>query len=191
MGTPQGKLVIFSAPSGSGKTTLMKDIMDKDLNLAFSISACTRAPRGQEQNGIDYYFLSLESFKAKIANNEFLEFEEVYQDNFYGTLRSEVERLWSEGKHVVFDIDVVGGLNLKKQYGDQALAVFIQAPSVEDLKQRLIARDTDSEEALKVRLAKAEEEMSYAPQFDSIIINDDLTKAKEETFKVVSAFLKS
>jgi guanylate kinase len=185
----QGKLVIFSAPSGSGKTTLMRAIMERGLNLAFSISACTRAPRGQEVHGQDYYFLSVEDFKQKIAGDAFLEYEEVYKDNFYGTLKSEVERLWAAGKHVIFDIDVVGGVNLKQQFGEKALSVFVQAPSVAVLKERLISRNTDSEEALQVRLAKAEEEMTFAVQFDAVVVNDDLEKAKEETYNLVANFL--
>lgn len=185
----QGKLVIFSAPSGSGKTTLMRAIMGRGLNLAFSISACTRTPRGQELHGQDYYFLSVADFKQKIAEDAFLEYEEVYKDNFYGTLKSEVERLWAAGKHVIFDIDVVGGVNLKQQFGEKALSVFVQAPSVAVLKERLISRNTDSEEALQVRLAKAEEEMTFAQKFDAVVVNDDLDKAKDETYHLVANFL--
>lgn len=186
-----GKLVIFSAPSGSGKTTLMRAMMERDLNLAFSISACTRPPRGAEKHGVDYYFLSPEEFRQKIKADAFLEYEEVYPDRYYGTLKSEVERLWSLGKHVVFDIDVVGGLNLKKMYGEQALSIFVEAPSLEVLESRLRGRNTDKEADLAMRLAKAKEEMDYAPRFDVRIVNDDLDLAIEKTESIIRNFIAS
>lgn len=186
-----GKLVIFSAPSGSGKTTLMRAMMERNLNLAFSISACTRPPRGTEKHGVDYYFLSPEEFRQKIKADAFLEYEEVYEDRYYGTLKSEVDRLWSLGKNVVFDIDVVGGLNLKKMYGEQALSIFVEAPSLEVLESRLRGRNTDSEADLAMRLAKAKEEMDYAPRFDVRIVNDDLDQAIEKTESIIRNFIAS
>jgi guanylate kinase len=184
-----GKLIIFSAPSGSGKTTLVRYLLSQGLDLAFSVSCTSRAPRGTEQDGVDYYFLTPEEFRRRIENDEFLEYEEVYTDKFYGTLKSEVERLSSEGHTVVFDVDVKGGVNLKKYFGDQALSVFIQAPSVEVLRQRLIGRGTDSAEDIEKRVAKAAEEMTYAPQFDKVLINDDLATALAEADAMVDAFL--
>ena len=186
-----GKLVIFSAPSGSGKTTLMRAMMERNLNLAFSISACTRPPRGTEKHGVDYYFLSPEEFRQKIKADAFLEYEEVYEDRYYGTLKSEVDRLWSLGKNVVFDIDVVGGLNLKKMYDEQALSIFVEAPSLEVLESRLRGRNTDSEADLAMRLAKAKEEMDYAPRFDVRIVNDDLDQAIEKTESIIRNFIAS
>lgn len=185
-----GKLVIFSAPSGSGKSTLVNHLMSQpNANFAFSISCTSRAPRGEEQNGREYYFLTPEEFRKRIANDEFLEYEEVYADKFYGTLKSEVERLSDAGYTVLFDVDVKGGVNIKKFYGDRALSIFVQPPSVEELSRRLHSRGTDSEEVIKVRLDKAAYELTFAPQFDRIIVNDDLDKAKAEVVKVVDDFI--
>lgn len=185
-----GKLVIFSAPSGSGKSTLVNHLMSQpNANFAFSISCTSRAPRGEEQNGREYYFLTPEEFRKRIANDEFLEYEEVYADKFYGTLKSEVERLSDAGYTVLFDVDVKGGINIKKFYGDRALSIFVQPPSVEELSRRLHSRGTDSEEVIKVRLDKAAYELTFAPQFDRIIVNDDLNKAKAEVVKVVDDFI--
>lgn len=185
----QGKLIIVSAPSGSGKSTLVHYLMDQGLNLAFSVSCTSRQPRGQEQHGVDYYFLSADEFRQRIANDEFLEYEEVYTDKFYGTLKSEVERLSSEGKTVVFDVDVKGGVNIKRFYGDRALSLFIQPPSIEELSRRLHGRGTDTEEVIQQRLDKAAYELTFAPQFDQVIVNDQLEVAQQEILKVVSDFL--
>jgi guanylate kinase len=185
----KGKLIIFSAPSGAGKTTIVKHLLKKGFNLEFSVSATSRPPRGNEKHGKDYYFLTADDFKKKIANNEFLEWEEVYTDKFYGTLKSEVERIRREGKNVVFDVDVVGGCNIKDYYGDEALSVFIQPPSVETLEKRLKARSTDSEEVIKTRIEKAKYELSFAPRFDKIIVNDKLEEALEEAEKMLNEFL--
>ena len=186
----QGKLIVLSAPSGSGKTTLVKYLLHKEeLNLGFSISAASREPRSGEIHGNDYYFLSLREFKDKIKADEFLEWEEVYRDNFYGTLKTEIQRLWNKGKHVIFDIDVVGGLDIKRIYPDRTLAIFIKPPSIEELKIRLKKRKTESEDKINMRVAKASTEMATAPQFDAIITNDDLEKAKDEAYQLVSKFL--
>lgn len=186
----QGKLIVLSAPSGSGKTTLVKYLLNQEeLNLGFSISAASRQPRGGEIHGKDYYFLSLREFKDKIKAEEFLEWEEVYRDNFYGTLKTEVQRLWDNGKHVIFDIDVVGGLDIKSIYPDRTLAIFIKPPSIEELKIRLKKRKTESEDKINMRVAKASTEMATAPQFDAIITNDDLEKAKNEVYQLVKKFL--
>ena len=185
------KLIIFSAPSGSGKTTIVKEIMKQYPNLKFSISATTRPMRKGEQNGVDYHFLSPEEFKKKIKKNEFAEWEEVYTDRFYGTLNSEIERIWQQGNHVVFDVDVKGGLNLKKHFAEKALAIFVKAPSIQELEKRLKARATDSREDIKSRVEKAEYEMSFAPQFDKIIINDKLQEAVEKTSLLIAEFLKN
>lgn len=187
----QAKLVIFSAPSGSGKSTIVNFLMQEhpELRLAFSISCTSRAPRGTERHGVEYFFLSPEAFKAKIANDEFLEYEEVYPNRFYGTLKSQVENQCEAGQNVVFDVDVKGGCNIKKFYGDRALSVFIQPPSVEELRRRLVARGTDTPEVIEQRLAKAEYELTFADQFDRIIINDDLATAQAEALKIVSDFL--
>ena len=185
----QGKLIIFSAPSGSGKSTIVNYLLRCGVPVEFSISACSRAPRGEEKHGEHYYFLSPEEFKAKIDADEFLEWEEVYEGRYYGTLRSEVNRIWEKGKHVIFDIDVLGGVNLKKQFGDSALSVFIKAPSVEVLKERLIARNTEDQANLKMRLDKAEKEMTYAKEFDLVIINDDLETAQKEAYQKVTDFI--
>lgn len=184
-----GKLVIFSAPSGAGKSTIVNYLLSQNLNLQFSISATSRLPRGTEQHGVEYYFHSPDEFRQKIAEGEFLEYEEVYKDKFYGTLKSEVDRILDNGGNVVFDVDVVGGCNIKKYYGEKALSVFIQPPSVEELRRRLECRGTDAPEVIESRVAKAELEMTFAPQFDVVIVNDDLEKAKAETLKLVKDFL--
>ncbi len=184
-----GKLVIFSAPSGAGKSTIINYLLSQNLNLQFSISATSRPPRGTEKHGIEYYFLSPEEFRQKIDNDEFLEFEEVYKDRFYGTLKSEVERITNNGRNVLFDVDVVGGCNIKKYYGDKALSIFVEPPSVEELRKRLENRGTDSLEIISDRLAKAAIEMTFASQFDKIIINDNLDGAKAEVLKIVTEFL--
>ena len=185
----RGKLIIFSAPSGSGKSTIIQSLLNRDLNLSFSISATSRAPRGTEKNGVEYYFISPEEFRQRIANGEFLEYEEVYAGKYYGTLKSEVERILDSGRNVIFDVDIVGGLNIKKYYGDQALALFIQPPSIEELKRRLNHRATDAPEVIASRIAKAEYELSFAPKFDCIIVNDILEKAQEEAYQTIRQFL--
>lgn len=189
MSTPKGKLIIFSAPSGSGKSTLVQYLLTQVPGFAFSISATSRAPRGAEKDGVDYYFLSLEEFQQRVAEDAFLEWEEVYPGQCYGTLKSEVEKSWEDGNAVGFDIDVVGGKNLKAQFGDQALALFIQAPSIEELERRLVARGTDSPEKIKLRIEKASWEMNQSEYFDHIIINDDLDRAKAEAKKLLVDFL--
>jgi guanylate kinase len=189
MSTPKGKLIIFSAPSGSGKSTLVQYLLTQVPGFAFSISATSRAPRGAEKDGVDYYFLSLEEFQQRVAEEAFLEWEEVYPGQCYGTLKSEIEKSWSVGDAVAFDIDVVGGKNLKAQFGDQALALFIQAPSIEELERRLVARGTDSPEKIKLRIEKASWEMNQSEYFDHIIINDDLDRAKAEAKKLLVDFL--
>ena len=187
-----GKLLIFSVPSGAGKTTIVKRVLAKlDGRVAFSISASTRQPRGKEVDGVDYYFISKEDFLHRIAKHEFIEFEEVYSGTFYGTLRSEVERIWEEGKHVIFDIDVVGGLRLKSKFPDQALAIFVNPPSLEVLQERLTGRGTDSQDKLKERIAKAELELGYADKFDVILQNQDLEVACAEAEQLVTDFIKS
>ena len=183
------KAVIFSAPSGSGKSTIVSHILKLHPELKFSVSAASRAPRGDEKNGVAYWFISADEFRKRIANNEFVEYEEVYPGSFYGTLKSEVERIWDNGDAIIFDVDVKGGVNLKKYFGDRALSVFIQAPSVEVLRQRLVSRATDSQEAIERRVAKAAEEMTYADKFDHIIVNDDLQKAYADAERLVSDFL--
>lgn len=186
----QGKLIIFSAPSGSGKSTLVNYLMQQpDLDFAFSISCTSRAPRGTEQHGVEYYFLSPEDFRQRIANDEFLEYEEVYTDKFYGTLKAEVERLSEAGHVVLFDVDVKGGVNIKKFYGERALSIFVQPPSIEDLSLRLHRRGTDSEEVIQQRLDKAAYELTFASQFDRIIVNDDLETAEAEVLATVREFL--
>lgn len=184
-----GKLVIFSAPSGAGKSTIVNYLLSQDLNLQFSISATSRPPRGSEQHGVEYYFHSPDEFREKIKNEEFLEYEEVYTDKFYGTLKAEVERIVSNGGNVIFDVDVVGGCNIKKFYGKQALSVFIEPPSIDELRNRLINRGTDSPEVIEARIAKAEYELTFAPQFDVVIHNDNLEEAKAKAMRVVKAFL--
>jgi guanylate kinase len=185
----KGKLIIFSAPSGSGKTTIVKRLLETDLKLEFSISACTREKRENEVDGKDYYFLSIEAFKEKIDNNEFLEWEEVYPGSFYGTLLSELDRIWKNGNHIIFDIDVEGGANIKQEFGEDALAVFVMPPSIEELEERLRGRQTESEESLQKRLNKASQELTLADEFDEILVNDDLDFAVEESYDIVKYFL--
>jgi len=185
------KVVIFSAPSGAGKSTIVNHLLNRFPELEFSISATSRAPRGQEKHGVEYYFYSTEEFRDLIARDSFVEYEEVYAGSFYGTLKSEVERIWAKGHTIIFDIDVQGGVNLKRFFGDKALSVFIQAPSVEILRDRLIGRGTDTEEAIERRVAKAASEMEFADgKFDYVLINDDLQTAKDEAEKVIGDFLK-
>lgn len=186
----EGKLVIISAPSGAGKTTIVRHLLASGLNLAFSVSATTRAPRGTEADGLDYFFMSVPEFRKRIENNEFVEWEEVYKDLLYGTLKSEIERIWAKGNHVLFDVDVNGGLTLKKIFREKAIAIFIMPPSVEELENRLKDRGTDSEEKIRMRIDKAVEELKPADQFDDILINDDLDIAKAEAVRIVSGFLK-
>ena len=187
----KGKLLIFCAPSGSGKSTLVQWLMKEhpELNLRFSISCTTRQPRGTEQNGVEYFFITPSEFRQKIAEDAFVEYEEVYTDKFYGTLKSQVQTQIERGENVMFDIDVKGGCNIKQQYGGEALSLFIQPPSIKELRRRLTGRGTDSAEMVEQRLAKAEYEMSFAPKFDRIIINDDLEKAKEDVYSVIKEFL--
>ncbi len=185
----QGRLIIFSAPSGSGKSTIINSLLQKEFNLKFSISATSRAPRGEEKDGREYYFLSSEEFKKKIENDELLEWEEVYPGTYYGTLKSEVERITAKGNNVIFDLDVVGGLNIKRLYGSKALAIFVQPPSLDELMRRLTNRRTDTPEKIRERLAKAEEELSYVGKFDTVIINDDLDKAINLTEEALANFL--
>ena len=185
----EGKLVIFSAPSGAGKTTIVQHLLRQMPELEFSISATTRQPRGDEQDGKDYYFISLPEFTHRIAKKQFVEFEEVYTGTFYGTLRTEIERIWDKGKTVIFDIDVEGGMHLKRKYGEQALAIFVQPPSLEVLIERLTGRGTDSSEKLQERFAKAEKELNYAPQFDIILKNHDLETACKEARELVANFI--
>ncbi len=188
----KGKMLIVSAPSGSGKSTIVQWLMTEhpELKLYFSISCTSRAPRGTEQNGVEYFFLTPEEFRMKIQNDEFLEYEEVYENRFYGTLKQQVEDQRAQGQNVVFDVDVKGGVNIKKYYGDEALSLFIQPPSVAELRRRLEGRGTDTQEAIEQRLAKAEYEMTFASQFDHVVVNDDLEQAKQETLQLVSDFLK-
>lgn len=185
-----GKLIIFSAPSGTGKSTIINWLMNehKELNLAFSISCTSRQPRGTEQNGVEYFFLSPEEFRQKIADGEFLEYEEVYTDRFYGTLKSQVERQTADGQNVVFDVDVKGGCNIKRHYGDKALSIFIQPPSVAELRRRLEARATDAPEVIDQRVARAEYELGFASQFDRVVVNDDLETAKADALAVIKEF---
>ena len=184
-----GKLVIISAPSGAGKTTIVKHLLDSGLNLSFSVSATTRPIRGNEKDGEDYFFLTVQEFKKKIEKNEFVEWEEVYKDLFYGTLKSELERIWANGQHVLFDVDVKGGINLKNKFGTNSIAIFIMPPSVKELENRLVKRATDTSEKIRIRVEKAKEELKLANQFDTIIVNHQLDKAKEETLKIVASFL--
>ncbi|WP_298237376.1 guanylate kinase [uncultured Algibacter sp.] len=186
----QGKLIVFSAPSGSGKTTIVKHLLGiKDLNLEFSISATSREKRGEEINAKDYYFLSAKEFKNKIKNDEFLEWEEVYRDNFYGTLKTEVERIWAKGKNVIFDIDVSGGLRIKRKFPEETLSVFVKPPSIDELKIRLKKRKTESEDKINMRVAKASAELATAPLFDIIVVNDNLESALEEAYNHVNTFI--
>lgn len=187
----RGKLIIFSAPSGSGKSTIINWLMQQhpELSLAFSISCTSRPPRGTERNGVEYFFLSPDEFRQKISNGEFLEYEEVYADRFYGTLRSQVEKQLAAGENVVFDVDVKGGCNIKQAFGSRALSIFIQPPSVEELRNRLEGRGTDAPEVIADRIARAEFEMSFAPKFDRVVINDNLDEAKRQTLQLLTAFL--
>ena len=185
----EGKLIIFSAPSGSGKSTIINYLLDKGLNLAFSVSATSRAPRGTEQDGVEYYFLTPEEFRRRIEADEFLEYEEVYTDKYYGTLKSEVERLTAQGKNVVFDVDVLGGVNIKRFYGPRALSIFIQPPSIEALRERLVGRATDAPDVIEKRIDRAEFELSYAPQFDVCIVNDNLAEAQQATLETIREFI--
>ena len=186
----KGKLIVFSAPSGSGKTTIVRHLLGKeDLNLEFSISAATREARGEEVNGKDYYFMSTQDFKKHIKAEDFIEWEEVYRDNFYGTLKNEVERIWALGKNVIFDIDVAGGLRIKHKFPDETLAVFVKPPSVDELKRRLKERSTESDDKINMRIAKASVELATAPQFDVIIKNYDLEIALEEAYQLVKNFV--
>ena len=188
----KGKLLVFSAPSGSGKTTIVRHLLTKeDLNLEFSISAATRELRGQEVDGKDYYFMSIEQFKKHIKADDFIEWEEVYRDNFYGTLKSEVERIWAKGKNVIFDIDVAGGLRIKSKFSEETLAVFVKPPSVDELKRRLKERSTETDDKINMRIAKAHVELATAPQFDKVIKNYDLDVAKEDAYQLVKGFVNS
>ncbi|MCR5004049.1 MAG: guanylate kinase [Bacteroidales bacterium] len=185
----KGKTLIFSAPSGSGKSTIVNHILSLHPEIEFSVSATSRAPRGEEKNGKEYWFFSADEFRQMIKEDKFVEYEEVYSGSYYGTLKSEVERIWAKGHVIIFDVDVKGGVNLKKYFGDSALSVFVQAPSVEELRRRLVKRNTDSPEAIEKRVAKAAEEMTYAPQFDFVLINDDLDKAFKDAEEKIDAFL--
>mgnify|MGYP002316922191 CR=1 FL=1 len=185
-----GKVIIFSAPSGAGKSTVVGHLLKLHPEFEFSISATSRKPRGTEKDGVEYYFLSPEEFRARIAAGDFLEYEEVYTDKFYGTLKSEVERILAEGDNVIFDVDVVGGCNIKKYYGDRALSMFIQPPSIEELRRRLVGRATDAPEVIESRIAKASYELGFASKFDVVIVNDDLEKAKAEALQVIENFIK-
>lgn len=184
-----GKLVIFSAPSGSGKSTIINYLLQQHLDLCFSISATSRAPRGEEKDGKEYYFLSPDEFRRRIAAGDFLEYEEVYPDKFYGTLKSEVERILNEDKNVIFDVDVLGGCNIKQFYGERALSVFIQPPSIEELRRRLVGRGTDAPEVIENRIARAEYELSFADKFDVVIVNDKLDEAERQALQTLKAFL--
>lgn len=186
-----GKLIIFSAPSGSGKSTLINYLLTQDLHLAFSISATSRPPRGTEQNGVEYFFLSPEEFRRRIAVGDFLEYEEVYPDRFYGTLKEQVERQLEAGQNVVFDVDVVGGCHIKEFYGDRALSVFIQPPSIDELRRRLEGRGTDAPEVIQARVDKAAYELTFAPRFDHIVVNDNLEQAKAEALAILRDFLQT
>lgn len=189
MSQQKGSVIIFSAPSGSGKSTIINYLMGQGLNLHFSISATSRPPRGKEQNGVEYFFLTPEEFRSHIAQGDFLEYEEVYKDRYYGTLKAQVDAQLAKGENVVCDVDVLGGQNIKKHYGDRALSVFIQPPSIETLRERLIGRATDSMEVIEDRIARAEFELSFASKFDTIVVNDQLEVAQAETLKVIKDFL--
>ena len=185
------KVLIFSAPSGSGKTTLVKHCLEIFPELSFSVSCTTRSPRGSEVDGIDYHFITPDQFRAKIAEDAFVEFEEVYEDKYYGTLKSEVDKIWSSDKVVIFDVDVKGGISLKKYFADQALSIFIMPPSIEELERRLISRATDDAETIATRVEKAGEEMTYVNQFDVTVVNTDLDEAKKETEQIIKQFIRS
>jgi guanylate kinase len=182
-------VIIFSAPSGAGKTTLVKHALQSGLPLAFSVSACTRPMRPGELHGRDYYFMTVPEFREHIERGDFVEWEEVYENSYYGTLRSEVDRIWASGRHVLFDVDVKGGVMLKKQFGAKALAIFVKPPSVEELERRLIARSTDSKEVIRQRVAKAEYELGFAPQFDCTVVNDRLEDAQKEAVGLIREFI--
>ena len=187
----KGKLIIFSAPSGTGKSTIINGLMQnhKELNMAFSISCTSRAPRGTEQNGVEYFFLTPEEFKKRIKADEFLEYEEVYTDRFYGTLKSQVEKQCDAGQNVVFDVDVKGGCNIKKHYGSKAISIFIMPPSIEELRRRLESRATDAPGVIDQRIARAEFEIGFADKFDKVVVNDNLDKAKNEVLEIINDFL--
>ncbi len=185
----QGKLIIFSAPSGAGKTTIVRHLLDQSLPVAFSVSATSRAKRVGEQDGKDYWFLSVEEFKNRVEKGDFVEWEEVYPNQFYGTLRSEIERVHAQGNHVLFDLDVVGGLSLKRQFGDRALAIFVMPPSVQELENRLRSRSTESEESLQKRVEKAASELEYSKHFDRVVHNDNLEEAQQTAINLVKAFI--
>lgn len=186
----KGKLIVFSAPSGSGKTTIVRHLLKQEqFNLEFSISATSREKRGEEQEGVDYYYLSAKAFKNKIKNDEFLEWEEVYRDNFYGTLKTEVDRIWAKGKHVIFDIDVSGGLRIKRKFPEETLAIFVKPPSIDELKIRLKKRKTESDDKINMRVAKASAELATSPLFDTVILNDNLDKALKEAENLVGNFI--
>ncbi len=188
----KGKLIVFSAPSGSGKTTIVRHLLQQEeLNLEFSISATSREKRGKEIHAKDYYFLSLKEFKSKIKNDEFLEWEEVYRDNFYGTLKTEIERIWAKGKHVIFDIDVSGGLRIKKKFPEETIAIFVKPPDLNELIIRLKERGEESEDKISMRVAKAPAELATAPLFDEIVLNKDLDKALKDAYNLVSDFIKT
>jgi guanylate kinase len=186
-----GKIIIFSAPSGCGKSTLISHLMTQGLNLYFSISATSRPPRGAEQHGVEYFFLSPEEFRERIERGEFLEYEEVYRDRYYGTLKAQVEKQLSEGQNIILDVDVKGGCNIKEVYGNRALSLFIQPPSIEELRHRLVGRGTETAESIESRIARAEYELSFANRFDRVIVNDDLETAKAEVVEAIRSFLES
>jgi guanylate kinase len=187
----KGKLIIISAPSGAGKSTIIRHLLDKGINLEFSISATTRAPRGRETDGCEYYFLSVNDFRERVRNGDFIEWEEVYKDHLYGTLKSEIDRIWSHGNHVLFDVDVKGGNNLKNIFGHEAISIFIMPPSIKELEKRLQHRATDNPEKIKIRVAKAEEEMKLADQFDNIVVNDRLEQAENDVYRIVKSFIEN
>ncbi len=187
----KNKLIIFSAPSGSGKTTIITEILKYFNNIEFSVSACSRKPRPGEIHGKDYYFLSIDEFKEKIKNNEFVEWEEVYKDNFYGTLKSELQRIWNKGNHVLFDVDVLGGVNLKRKFPENSLAIFIQPPSIKELERRLRNRGTETEEQIQKRIGKAQKELEYSRFFDVVIVNEELGVAVKETIKAIKQFIEN
>jgi len=187
----KGKLVIISAPSGAGKSTIVRHLLEKGINLEFSISATTRAPRGREKNGTEYYFMSLEDFRERARKGDFIEWEEVYKDQLYGTLKSEIDRIWSHGNHVLFDVDVKGGIHLKNIFRHEAISIFIMPPSIDELEKRLQLRATDNKEKIKIRVAKAAEEMQMADQFDNIVINDRLEQAESDVYSIVKSFIEN